>query len=74
MGLDPFQLVDLAILIGTDYFKGIKKIGPKTALSLIKKYGNIETIKRKESNNYNFQGVNRCIEGDPASKDGQPAV
>jgi flap endonuclease-1 len=37
------QLVDVGILVGTDYNpKGIKGIGPKTALKLIKKHGSIE--------------------------------
>jgi len=36
------QLVDIAILIGTDYNEGIKGTGPKTALKLIKKHGSIE--------------------------------
>lgn len=36
------QLVDIAILIGTDYNEGIKGIGPKKALKLIKKHGSIE--------------------------------
>ncbi len=38
------QLVDLAIMIGTDFHPGIKGIGPKTGLKLIKEHGNIETI------------------------------
>lgn len=38
------QLVDLAILIGTDFNNGIKGIGPKTALSLLKKHGKIENL------------------------------
>lgn len=36
------QLVDIAILIGTDYNPGIKGIGPKKALNLILKYQDIE--------------------------------
>jgi len=37
------QLIDLGILVGTDYNPdGIKGIGPKTALKLIKKHGNLE--------------------------------
>ncbi len=37
------QLIDVAILIGTDYNPdGIKGLGPKTALKLIKQYGNLE--------------------------------
>lgn len=36
------QLVDIALLVGTDYNQGIKRIGPKKALKLIKKHGRIE--------------------------------
>ena len=36
------QLVDMAILMGTDFNKGVKGIGPKRALKLIKKHGGIE--------------------------------
>jgi flap endonuclease-1 len=36
------QLVDIGILIGTDYNDGVRGIGPKKAYSLIKKYGRIE--------------------------------
>ncbi|MGC8568841.1 MAG: flap endonuclease-1 [Nitrososphaeria archaeon] len=44
-GITREQLVDIAILIGTDFNIGVKGIGPKTALKLIKKYGRIEDIK-----------------------------
>ncbi len=42
------QLVDIGILVGTDYNRGIKGIGPKTALKLIKKYGNLKNIMREK--------------------------
>ena len=43
LGLTHEQLIDVSILVGTDYNpNGIKGIGPKTALKLIKKHGNIE--------------------------------
>ena len=38
------QLIDLAIMIGTDFHPGIKGIGPKTGLKLIKEFGTIESI------------------------------
>ena len=38
------QLIDLAIMIGTDFHPGIKGIGPKTGLKLIKEHGNIESV------------------------------
>jgi len=45
------QLVDAGILIGTDYNPdGVKGVGPKTALKLIKEYKNLETIAIKKPN------------------------
>ena len=42
------QLVDVAILIGTDYNpEGIKGVGPKTALRLIKMHGSLEKALRE---------------------------
>jgi flap endonuclease-1 len=39
------QLIDMGILIGTDFNPdGIKGLGPKTALKLIKQYGTIENV------------------------------
>ena len=52
--INIFQLIDIAILVGNDYFKGISHIGAKTAYNLIKKYGNLESLIFKENNNYNF--------------------
>jgi flap endonuclease-1 len=36
------QLVDLGILVGTDFNAGIRGIGPKKALALLKRHGSIE--------------------------------
>jgi flap endonuclease-1 len=38
------QLIEMGILIGTDFFPGIKGIGQKTALDLIKKYDTIQNM------------------------------
>lgn len=38
------QLVDLAILVGTDFNLGIKGIGPKKGLKLIRTYKNAEAV------------------------------
>src|SRR2546429_7794984 len=38
------QLIDLAILIGTDFNEGIKGIGPKKALKLVSEFGSIENM------------------------------
>jgi len=43
LGITREQLVDVGILIGTDYNpQGVKGIGPKKALDLIKTYGSLE--------------------------------
>jgi flap endonuclease-1 len=43
-GITREELVDLAILIGTDFNPGIKGIGAKKALKLIKEYHSIERL------------------------------
>jgi len=55
LDINQFQLVDMAILIGTDYFSGIEGIGPKKALTLIKQHYQLESIIKQEENNYNFE-------------------
>ena len=41
-GLTREQLIDVAILVGTDFNEGIKGIGPKKALKLVAEFGSIE--------------------------------
>lgn len=38
------QLIDISILIGTDFNEGVKGIGPKKAMNLIKEFGCIENL------------------------------
>jgi flap endonuclease-1 len=43
LGLTREQLIDVGILVGTDYNPdGIKGVGPKTALKLVRKHGSLE--------------------------------
>lgn len=47
LGLDRGQLVDVGILIGTDFNPdGFSRIGPKTALKLVREHGRLEDIPR----------------------------
>lgn len=49
LGLTRDQLVDLGILVGTDFNPdGFKGIGPKTALKLLKEYGSLDAIGKKD--------------------------
>ncbi|MFP3219567.1 MAG: flap endonuclease-1 [Candidatus Marsarchaeota archaeon] len=44
LGITREQLVDVGLMIGTDYNEGYQGIGPKKALSLIRQYGNLEGV------------------------------
>ena len=43
-GITREQLVDLGILVGTDFNPGVRGIGPKTALKLVQTHGRIEAM------------------------------
>ena len=43
-GISREGLVDLAMLVGTDFNEGIKGIGPKKALTLVRQHGRIENM------------------------------
>jgi flap endonuclease-1 len=43
-GITREQLVDMSMLIGTDFNEGVKGIGPKTALKLIREHGSLEEM------------------------------
>jgi len=43
LGISHEQLVDIGVLVGTDFNpKGVRGVGPKTALQLIKEHGTLE--------------------------------
>jgi flap endonuclease-1 len=44
LGISREQLIDMGILIGTDFFPGIKGIGQHKALELIKKHDSLENM------------------------------
>lgn len=44
MGITKDQFIDLALCVGTDFNKGIDRVGAKTALKLIKEYGSCADI------------------------------
>ena len=48
LGITREQLIEMGIMIGTDFFEGIKGIGQKTALELIRKYDTIENILKNQ--------------------------
>jgi len=43
-GITREELIDLAVLIGTDFNSGIRGIGPKKALKLVRQYGSLDRL------------------------------
>jgi flap endonuclease-1 len=48
LGITREQLIGIGILLGTDYNEGVKGVGVKTALKLIKEKGSIERVVEEE--------------------------
>jgi len=44
LGITREQLVDMSILIGTDFNEGVRGIGPKKGLKLIREFGSLEKV------------------------------
>jgi flap endonuclease-1 len=61
LGISREQLIDVAILSGTDFNEGIPKIGPIKAYRLIKKYERIEKIPTRVLNK-NIENLERVRE------------
>ncbi|MFX0098284.1 MAG: hypothetical protein ACFFCS_01810 [Candidatus Hodarchaeota archaeon] len=60
LGITKEQLVDIGILVGTDFNQGIHGIGPKTALKLVKEHGYIEDIATHvEKYHYSSLGIDK---------------
>ncbi len=65
-GITQDQLIDIGILVGTDFNPGIRGIGAKTALSLIKKYNNInDVLKAKNKSIENLDEIENFFKNPP---------
>ena len=74
-GLEREQLVDFAILLGTDFNPdGFEGVGPATALKYLKKYGRLEEIKElnAELQGVNYKGIRELYLNAPAAKGVKP--
>ncbi len=64
LGLTPEQIVDVGILIGTDFNPdGFERIGPKTALKMIKQYSKLEDIPQiqEQLSKIDFQQIRKIF-------------
>ena len=70
-GLTREQLVDFAILLGTDFNPdGFEGVGPATALKYLKKYGRLEDISelKDELQSVNYKGIRDLYLNAPSTK------
>jgi len=66
------QLLILAILIGTDYNRaGVKGIGSKTALRLVKKYKNFDKLFKELNPDFNWKEIYAVFKSMPIMKNYQ---
>jgi len=49
LGVTREQLIEVAILLGTDYNPGIRGVGPKTALKLVREYGSANLVLKEKA-------------------------
>lgn len=71
LGITREQLIDIAILLGTDFNpEGVKGVGPKTALRLIKTHGNLENALKTLPNakvDFNYEDIRRIFINPPVT-------
>ena len=71
LGINNDQLIALAILVGTDYNEGVKGIGPKTALKLVKEYKNFDVLFKTVNADFNWKKVYAVFKSMPIMKNYQ---
>lgn len=71
LGITREQLIDIAILLGTDFNPdGVKGIGPKTALKLIKTYGTLDNAIKTLPNtkiDFNYEEIRKIFLNPPVT-------
>lgn len=68
LGISQDQLIILALLVGTDYNEGVSKIGPKTALKLVKQYKNFDELFKSVNAEFNWKQVYATFKNMPIIK------
>lgn len=68
LGLNQDKLIELGLMLGSDYTEGIKGIGPVLAMEILAEFGNLKEFKRwykdhttKITRNDNLTGVRRNL-------------
>lgn len=69
LGLTREQLVDVALLVGTDFNPGIKGIGPKSAVKLVKAHRDLQGVLRVKGGEVEHADEIRAIFLEPSVTD-----
>lgn len=65
------QLLVIAILVGTDYHPGVHRVGPKTALKLVKQYKSFDQLFREVEADFNWKQIYAIFKSMPIMKNYQ---
>ena len=71
LGIDRDKLIAIAILVGTDYNKGVKGVGPKTALKLVKQEDNFDKLFKEVKADFNWKKIYAIFKSMPVMKEYQ---
>jgi len=63
------QLIAIAVLVGTDYHPGIHRVGPKTALKLVKKNDSMEQLFREVEADFDWKEIMELFKKMPVTKE-----
>ncbi len=63
------QLIAIAVLVGTDYHPGIYRVGPKTALKLVKKHTAFDQLFNEVEADFNWKEIMDLFKKMPTIKD-----
>lgn len=68
LGISQDQLIVLSILVGTDYNYGVPKVGPKTALRLVRQYKNFDELFKEVKADFDWKKIYATFKNMPVIK------
>lgn len=71
LGINQDQLIAIGILVGTDYNEGVYRIGPKTALKLVKQHKSFDKLFKEVKADFNWKKIYAIFKSMPIMKNYQ---
>jgi flap endonuclease-1 len=71
LDINQDQIIVIAILCGTDYNKGIYRVGPKTALKLVKQHKDFDKLFKEVKADFNWKKIYAIFKSMPIMKNYQ---